>query len=84
MEPQTDYAALIRIIRDEFELAISPLREDIRELKGTTYTKDMIDKMFELRDERIARLGQMGGYVAGFLGALWALLASLQMLHVIK
>ncbi len=90
METGNDYANLLRLIRDEFELANKPLRddlheikEDVRELKGSTYTKEQIDLMFRLRDERLSRIQQLGGILVGAAYFLWCVLACLQIMHVI-
>jgi pheromone shutdown protein TraB len=78
-----EYMALVRLIRDEMDAAVKPVRDDIRELKEESYTREMIDAKFELRDERIQRLQNVGSIIAGVLGALYCVLYALQIMHII-
>lgn len=79
-----DYIALVRLIRDEMDAAVRPLRDDIRELKQESYTREMIDAMFKLRDERIARFAQIGTWIVGASTVLYSVLVALQVMGVIK
>lgn len=77
------YMALVRLIRDEMDAAIKPLRDDIKELRDTSYSREMIDAMFRLRDERIARIQSVGGIIVGISTVLYVILVAMQAFHII-
>lgn len=85
MTEQSEYAALVALIRTELELVIKPLRDDLHEMKDNQYTREMIDEKLKLRDERIGRLESGWASIltksAAILAALWTVLSILRIVH---
>lgn len=73
-----DYIALVALIRAEMDLALRPVRDDIRDLKETQYSKEALDGKFSVYELRLARLevgwAALLTRVAAILSLVWVFL----------